>query len=53
MLEIARADGNPVKNGGPASQPFVLVLDPNVTVQLKQPFPFSVRWTSREPPASK
>jgi hypothetical protein len=53
MLEIARADGKPVKDGGPASQPFVLVLDPNVTVQVRQPFAFSVRWTSGQPPAMK
>lgn len=50
MLEIARADGKPVKDGGAASQPFVLVLDPNVTVQVRQPFPFSVRWAGGEPP---
>ncbi len=50
MLEIARADGKPVKDGGPASQPLVLVLDPNVVVRVRQPFPFSVRWVSAEPP---
>ncbi len=48
MLEIARADGRPVKDGAAASQPFVLVLDPNVAVQVRQPFRFSVRWVSGE-----
>lgn len=50
MLEIARADGRPVKDQGPASQPFVLLLGRNVTVQVRQPFPFSIRWVSAEPP---
>ncbi len=50
MLEVARADGKPVKDGGAASQPFVLLLPPNETVLLRQPFRFSVRWVSAEPP---
>jgi hypothetical protein len=49
MLEVARADGKSVKDRGRASQPLLLLLDRNVTVQLRQPFPFSVRWTSGEP----
>jgi hypothetical protein len=53
MLEIARADGRPVNDRGPASQPFVLLLDRNVTVKLRQPFPFSVRWSGSEPPAKE
>lgn len=53
MLEVARADGQPVKDRGRASQPLVLLLDPNVTVQIRQPFPFSVRWTSGQPPGTK
>jgi hypothetical protein len=46
MLEIARSDGRPVKDGAATSQPFVLVLDPNVAVQVRQPFRFSLRWVS-------
>ena len=46
MLEIDRVDGRPVKDAGARSQPFVLVLDPDVTVQVPQPFPFFVRWVS-------
>ena len=49
MLEIARADGKPVKDQGPASQPFVLLLDRNVTVRLRDPYPFSVRWAIGDP----
>jgi hypothetical protein len=50
MLEIARADGRPVKDGAPA--PFVLLLRRNVTVRVSQPFPFSVRWVAGDPPPS-
>lgn len=46
ILEIARADGRPMKDLGAASQPFVLLLDPNVTVRVPHPFPFSIRWVS-------
>ena len=51
MLEIARADGKPLKDQGSRAQPMVLLLDRNVTVQLWQPYPFSVRWAGGEPAA--
>jgi hypothetical protein len=50
MVEIARVDGRPLKGQGDGGQPMVLVLDPDVPVHLTQPFPFSVRWVSEEPP---
>lgn len=51
LLEIARADGRPMKDRGEKSQPMVLALDPDVTVDLRQPSPFSVRWLSGAPVA--
>lgn len=51
MLEVARADGEPVKDQGKGALPMVLLLEPNVPIQVRQPYPFWVRWvTSGRPP---
>jgi hypothetical protein len=50
MLEVARADGQPLKDQGRASQPLVLLLERGVTVQLRQPSPLWIRWPGGETP---
>ena len=50
MLEVARADGRPLKDQGRASQPLVLLLERGVTVQLRQPSPLWIRWPGGEAP---
>ena len=47
MLEIARADGRPAKEGAPG--PLVLLIFRNVTVHVSQPFRFSVRGVAAVP----
>lgn len=45
MLEVGRADGRPVVDRPGAPGPLVILLDPNVPVGLRQPFPFDVEWS--------
>jgi hypothetical protein len=50
MLEVGRADGTPLKDQGGTPEPFVLLLQRDVVVQVPLPYHFSVRWPSEEPP---
>jgi hypothetical protein len=42
LLEMARADGKPVKAGAPG--PFTLALEPETIVDVPLPFAFKVEW---------
>ncbi len=47
-VEIRRADGQPVKQGGSPGQPVGLVLQRGVSVRVLNPYAFDLEWTRTE-----
>lgn len=47
-MEIRRADGQPVKPGGPPGQPLALLLQRGVSVRVLNPYAFDLEWVRTE-----